>query len=155
MRDPLGGRREASVYGRGERYVVTSGCRAGYGPTFRSPPYSVVPRSASDEELGAAVVAAVDGFTLMAVLPSDDVIEAATAELLALVGVRNERTFERGASLVQIAEHRDTWTVEPWDRVRGYWVPLDEKTHLKLSAPSAPEVGAAVRSAFVTLRGRP
>jgi hypothetical protein len=152
VRDPLGGRREASVYGRGERYVVTSGRRAGYGPTFRSPPYFVVSRSASDDELRTAVVAAVKGFTMMAELPSDEVNAAYAAELLALVGVANERTFERGASLVQIAEHRDTWTIEPWDRVRGYWVPLNEES--QLSAPSAREIGEGVRSAFVTLRGR-
>jgi hypothetical protein len=73
----------------------------------------------------------------MAELPSDEVDAAYAAELLALVGVTNERTFERGASL---------------DSVRGYWVPLNEES--QLSAPSAREIGEGVRSAFVTLRGR-
>jgi hypothetical protein len=114
-----------------------------------------VPRTASDEELGAAVIDAVEGFKVLDADFSDEDVQAAEAELLAVVGVANRQTFERGASLVEIDEHRGRWSVEPWGRRHGYWAPLNEETFLKLSSPSATEVGAAVRSAFVTLRGKP
>jgi hypothetical protein len=153
--DPLHGRRESSVYGRGQRYVVTSARRFGYGPDYRFPPYFVLPRRASDEELGAAVFDAIEGFTVLADEPGDDEIRAAAAELFAVVGAANYSTFERGASLVGVEEWRGRWVVEPWGRRRGYWVPLNEETFVKLSRPSPSEVGGAVRSAFVTLRGRP
>jgi hypothetical protein len=153
--DPLHGRRRVPVFGRGKKYVITSGFRLGYGPTFPSQPYSVVSRVASDDELGAAVIDAVEGHTVLNEDPSDVDVDAAAAELRAVVGVKDRRTFERGASLVYVDEHRRRWTVEPWGRRRGYWAPLGEETFLKLSAPSASEIGAAVRSAFVGLRGRP
>jgi hypothetical protein len=153
--DPLHGRREASVYGRGETYVVTSARRFGYGPDYRFPPYFVLPRKASDEELGAAVFDAIEGFTVLAEEPSDDEVAAAVSELFAVVGVASHSTFERGASLVEIEEWRGRWVVEPWGRRHGYWAPLNEETFVKLSRPSENEVGAAVRRAFVTLRGRP
>jgi hypothetical protein len=153
--DPLHGRRESSVYGRGETYVVTSARRFGYGPDYRFPPYFVLPRRAWDAELGAAVFDAIEGFAVLAEEPSDDDVSAAAAELLAVVGVANDSTFERGASLVAVEEWRGKWVVEPWGRRCGYWVPLNEETFVKLSQPSPSEVGAAVRRAFVTLRGRP
>jgi len=64
VKDPLHGLRDADVFGRGEKYVVTSSSRWRYGSTT-TPPYFVVPRSASDEELGKAVIDAIEGFTLM------------------------------------------------------------------------------------------
>ena len=142
-----------SVYGRAATYVVTSARRFGYGPDFRSPPYFVLPRGASDHQLGAAVFDAVDGFTVLAEEPNADDLARASSELFAVVGVANERAFERGASLVCVEERRGRWVVQPWDRRRGYWVPLEEQTFVKLSKPSASEVGAAVRSGFVTIRG--
>jgi hypothetical protein len=156
VKDPLHGLRAAKVYGRGEKYVVTSSSRWRYG-AFTSPPYFIVQRSASNQELGAAVVDAIEGFTLLAEEEdlSDEAASAAAAELFAVVGVKDRRTFERGASLVRVEERRRRWTVQPYGRQRGYWIPLDEGTYLNLSAPSASEVGAAVRKALVTLRGRP
>ncbi len=134
--------------------MVTSSSRWRYG-SHESPPYFVVQRSASDEQLGAAVIDAIEGFTLMAEDLSDELVDAAAAELLATVGVKSRQTFERGASLLHVEEHRGKWTIQPWGRQRGYWIPLDESTYINLDAPSAAEIGAAVRSAFVTLRGRP
>jgi len=155
-KDPLHGLRAAKVFGRGAKYVVTSSSRWRYG-AFTSPPYFVVKRSASDEELGAAVIDAIEGFTLLADEKdlSDEAASAATAELFALVGVKDSQTFERGASLVHVEVQRRRWTIQPYGRQRGYWIPLHENTYLNLSESSASEVGAAVRDAFITLRGRP
>ena len=154
-KDPLHGLRAAKVFGRGENYVVASSSRWRHG-AFTSPPYFVVQRSAPDEELGAAVIEAIEGFTLLAEENdlSDEAASAAAAELLAVVGVKNSQTFERGASLVHVEVRRRSWIIQPYGRQRGYWMPLHESTHLNLSAPSASEVGAAVRDALVTLRGR-
>ena len=129
------------------------GTSFGYGPDFRSPPYFVLPRGASDHQLGSAFFDAVEGYTVMTEEPNPDDLAKESAELFAVVGVANERAFERGASLVCVQERRGSWVVEPCDRRHGHWVPLDEETFVKLSAPSANEVGAAVRSAFVTIRG--
>jgi len=154
-RDPLGGRREATVYGRGRTYVVTSERRSGYGGSYRSPPYFLVRRSAADGDLGACVMEAIEGFTYVDEVPSESDLEAADAELFALVGVKDEVTFARGASLVEIVERANQWVVEPWGRARGGWYPLNEETYLHLSAPSSRALGVAVRQAFVTLRGLP
>lgn len=153
VKDPLHGLRSASVYGRGEKYVVTSMSRAYYA-SFTTPPYFVLPRSASDEEVGAAVVDAIDSFTLMAEPLSDEVAWAEWAELFTAVGVKNRQAFERGASLLHIEAQRRQWTIQPCGRQRGYWIPLHEHTHVKLTAPSAQDVGVAIRRAFLTLRGR-
>jgi hypothetical protein len=155
-KDPLHGLRAAKVFGRGEKYVVTSSSRWRYG-AFTSPPYFVVQRSARDEELGAAVIDAIEGFMLLADEKdlSDQTASAAATELFALVGVKNNQTFERGASLVNVEVRRRRWTIQPYGRQRGYWIPLHESTYLNLSAPSASEVGAAVRDALITLRGQP
>jgi hypothetical protein len=77
------------------------------------------------------------------------------AELFATVDVKDRRAFERGASLVHIEALRREWTIQPWGRQRGYWIPLHANTHLKVSQPTAHKVGVAVRHAFVTVRGRP
>jgi hypothetical protein len=155
-KDPLHGLRVAKVYGRGEKYVVTSSSRWRYG-AFTSPPYFVVQRRARDDELGEAVIDAIEGFTLLADEKdlNDQTASAALAELFALVGVKNYQTFERGSSLVNVEVRRRRWTIQPYGRQRGYWARLHERTYLNLSAPSASEVGAAVRDAFITLRGRP
>jgi len=150
VKDPLHGLRDADVFGRGEKYVVTSSSRWRYGSTT-TPPCFVVPRSASDEELGKAVIDAIEGFTLMTEHLSDELVEAAAAELLATVGVKSRETFERGASLLHVEEQSGKWTVQPWGRQRGYWIPLHEGTYIKVNAPSAADVGAAIRNAFVSL----
>jgi hypothetical protein len=154
VKDPLHGLRLASVYGRGEKYAVASSSRFYYG-WFTTSPYLVLPRSVSDEELGAAVIDAIEGFTLLMEPLSDEVAWAEWAELFAAAGVKNRQAFERGASLVEIKVQRRRWTIQPWGRQRGYWIPLDESTHVMLSDPSARDIGVAVRRAFVTLRGRP
>jgi hypothetical protein len=144
-RDPLGGRRLAAVYRRGQGYVVTANRRYGYGPWLRSPPYAVLKRSASDADLGEAVVRAIEGFEYMAVAPTPAEIDRWNRELYEVVGVKDERTFERGASVLSVAEDARQWTLQPQDRRRGYWVPLNEDTHLHLTDPSAEEIGVAVR----------
>lgn len=146
--DPLGGKRLASLYRRGQTYVVTAHRRFGYGPWYRSPPYAVLSRTASDEELGAAVVSAIESFEYMVEEPARAEIEAWNSELYAVVRVKDEATFERGASLIQIIEHAGRWVVEPQDRRRGYWVPRHEEAFLHLTRPAAEEVGGAVRRAL-------
>jgi hypothetical protein len=121
VKDPLHGLRHAHVFGRGEKYVVTSSSRWRYG-AFKSPPYFVVQRSASDEELGAAVIDAIEGFTLLAEEEhlSDEAANAAADALLAVVGVKSWQAFDRGASLVRIEEQRRRWTIQPYGRAT--WV---------------------------------
>jgi hypothetical protein len=67
--------------------------------------------------------------------PSDSEIREADAQLFALVGVKDETTFARRASLV-IVERGGAYVVEPWGRDRSGWYPLKETTHIHLSAPS-------------------
>jgi hypothetical protein len=141
------------VHGRGEKYVVLSESRYYYA-SFTTSPYFVLPRSVSDEELGSAAAEAIEGFTLLAQPLSDEVAWAEWARLFAAVGVKNRHVFERGASLVHIEAQRQKRTIQPWGRQRGYWTPLNENTRMKLSAPSARDVGVAVRLALFTLRGR-
>lgn len=143
--DPLEGRRLAAVYRRGQTYVVTAHRRFGYGPWQRSPPYAVLERSASDLELGAAVVRAIESFEYLAAPPTAAEVDDWNNELYRVAGVKDERTFERNASVVQILEERGRWVVEPHDRRRGYWVPMSEETFLHLSEPSPEEVATAVR----------
>jgi hypothetical protein len=50
--------RSVSVYRRGEKYVVASASRYYYA-SFTTSPYFVVPRAASDAELGTAVIDAI------------------------------------------------------------------------------------------------
>jgi hypothetical protein len=83
--------------------------------------------------------------------PADSEIREADAQLFALVGVKDETTFARRASLVEIVERGDAYVVEPWGRDRSGWYPLKEATHIHLRAPSEDTLGAAVRRAF----GRP
>jgi hypothetical protein len=154
VKDPLHGLRSVSVYGRGEKYVVASESRYYYA-SFTTSPYFLIPRSASDEKLGGAVIEAINGFTLLAEPLSDEVASAEWAELFATVGVKNRRAFERGASLVHVEALRRKWTIQPWGRQRGHWIPLHENTHVKVSQPSPHQVGGAIRRAFVTIRARP
>lgn len=143
--DPLGGRRLAAVYRRGQTYVVTANRRFGYGPWHRSPPYVVLNRSVSDAELGETVIRAIESFEYMVAAPTATKLDRWHSELYEAVGVKDERAFERGASVVSIVEDAGRWTLEPQDRRRGYWVPLNEETHLHLTEPSAEEIAVAVR----------
>jgi hypothetical protein len=99
----------------------------------------------SDAELGKTVIRAIESFEYMAAAPTATTLDRWNSELYEVVGVKDERTFERGASVVSIVEEAGRWTLEPQDRRRGYWVPLNEKTHLHLTNPSPKEIAAAVR----------
>ena len=87
---------------RGRTYVITAQRRSGYGPWYRSPPYAMLKRSASDAELGAAVVRAIESCEYVVVAPTVAEIDGWNSELYGVVRVKDERTFERGASLVLI-----------------------------------------------------
>jgi hypothetical protein len=153
--DPLRGWRAIAVYGRGQKYVVTSARRYGYGPDYRTPPYIIVRRGASDEEFGNAIIEAMEAYTVMAEPPSDEVVDAAARELFEVVGVADDRAFARGASLVHVEERKRKWSVQPWGRTHGSWHPLNEDTFIELASPAPSEIGEAVRTAFVVLRGHP
>ncbi len=87
--------------------------------------------------------------------PSRADLDAANSELFAVVGVKDDATFARSASLVEVDERGGRWVVQPWDRRRGMWTPLNEETYLRLTDPTPQELGAAVRKAFVKASGVP
>jgi hypothetical protein len=91
--------RYATVYRRGRTYVVT----ANRG-SYRSPPYFPVDVAAADATVGEAVRKAVAGCQSPDDEPPDSEIREADAELFALAGVKDEATFARRASLVEIVE---------------------------------------------------
>jgi len=153
VRDPLEGHRAAQVYRRGQFRIVAAECRAGYGPSFSHSPYRKVESEASDEVLGAAVVAAIDGHTLMEVPPSPEAQWMEQEALFQVVGVKDRRSFDRGASYIHVEERTGTWSVQPWGRERGYWTPLNEHTWIEIHDPDPNQVGAAVRVALSTLKG--
>jgi hypothetical protein len=108
----------------------------------------VLKRSASAVELGVAVIRAIESFEYLPVAPSTTEIEDWNNELYRVVGIQSERGFERGASVVDVAEEAGRWVVKPQDRRRGYWVPMDETTYLHLTEPRPEDVGHAVRQAL-------
>ena len=118
-----------------------------------NPPFSILSADVTDRELGETVSAAIEAYLVMDDLPSDKDIEKVGQELLEVVGVRDGRAFDCGASLVVVQEKHGQWSIEPWRRDRGMFFPLREDLFINLSDPVAEDIGVAVKKAFAVLHG--
>jgi hypothetical protein len=114
-------------------------------------PYCVLPDSAPADEIGSAVMAALDASSFEDVagealtrLADERVLELARA-----AGVSAWSTFERGTRLVGVDRVKNNeLLVTPNHRKRGYWEPTPERYWHRLDGPSAAELGEACVAAF-------
>ena len=109
----------------------------------------MVPDVAADEELGAAVVEAIQSVSLSAPPPTDDERAAWEREILESVGVKDWATLERNAKLAHIDLDGRGWQLNRMRRWRGGgWMSIsrdaDQVVRLPRGATEA-EIGHAVR----------
>ena len=115
-----------------------------------APPYSVLDIGCVPHQLGRAVRFALEASTDE---PAswDEALELAeerTLELARLAGVKDRRTFERGARLVNFERvGRGEILLTPQFRKRGYWEPVPEDQWRRLRRPSDAELGVAALDA--------
>jgi hypothetical protein len=110
------------------------------------PPYFVLSKESSRDELGRTIRMALHASRDESV-SGDDVFRLAeerTLELARLAGVKDRRTFERGARLVHFdCVSADEILITPTFRKRGYWEPAHEAQWCRARRPSDSELGAA------------
>jgi hypothetical protein len=114
------------------------------------PPYFVLSEECPPDELGRTIRVALDA-SLDEIVSRDDAVRLAedrTLELARRAGVKDRRTFERGARLVHFdCVSVDEILITPSFRKRGYWDPLPKAQWLSVRRPSDSELGdAAVRA---------
>jgi len=114
------------------------------------PPYYVLSEGCSPEELGQAIRLALEASSEENTSGDEyaRLAEGRTLALARLAGVKDRRTFERGARLVDF----DTRTsgeimVTPSFRKRGYWEPSPETQWILLTRPTDAELGHAAIAA--------
>ncbi len=114
------------------------------------PPYFVLSKESSRDELGRTIRMALDGSRDESVSGDDafQLAEERTRELARLAGVKDRRTFERGPRLVHFdCVSTDEILITPTFRKRGYWEPVPEAQWCRARRPSDSELGvAAVRA---------
>jgi hypothetical protein len=114
------------------------------------PPYDVVDEPFEREQLGEAIRRAIDAFGHEKTASADlqRISEDRGLELARLAGVRDRKTFERGARYVSFdCVGGDQILVTPHFRKRGYWEPVPEEKWLTLFRPSDAELGQAAITA--------
>jgi hypothetical protein len=117
---------------------------------FACPPCFVIAVSATDEELGSAVVAAAQSVQLSAGEASHEQTDAWVSEILATVGVKDWATLERNAKLANLLLDADGWEFKRMRRYRGGgWISLrsDEDRVVRLGSEAmVAEIGRTLRS---------
>ena len=132
--------RHISVYRRGRTIVVLSSAQAELW--FTTPPCYVVPDVAADEELGAAVVQAIQSVSLSAPPPTDDERDAWEREILESVGVKDWATLERNAKLAHIYLDGRGWQLNRMRRWRrGGWISHPARRRSRGSPPAGRDGG--------------
>ncbi len=115
------------------------------------PPCYVIPDTAADEELGAAVVAAAEAVWLDAPHASDEIRAAWEREILDTVGVKDRATFERNARLAGAGLDADGWELKRYKRFRGGGWGSDEGHVVRLgSDATAGSLGHALKELLST-----
>jgi hypothetical protein len=114
------------------------------------PPYYVLSEGCPADELGRTIRLGLDA-SLEESVSWDDAArlgEERTLELARLAGVRDRRTFERGARLVDFdCVGADEILITPSIRRRGYWEPVPEAGWCRVRRPSDSELGDAAARA--------
>lgn len=111
-----------------------------------APPYSVLPEGCAPDQLGRAIRAALEASTDEPASWDDALARAEerTLQLARLAGVKDRRTFERGARLVNFdSGDRAEILITPTFRRRGYWEPVPEEQRRRVRRPSDAELGVA------------
>jgi hypothetical protein len=115
------------------------------------PPYHVLPEGGSPEELGRTIRLAIAASSEERTSGDEHARLAAERilELAQLAGVKDRRTFERGARLVDFdVRTSGEILVTPSFRKRGYWEPSPESQWIRLIRPSDADLGhAAIEAA--------
>jgi hypothetical protein len=114
------------------------------------PPYYVVEEPCEPEQLGRTIRRAIDASRQEEIALSDleRFSEERGLELTRLAGVRDRRTFERGARYVSFdCIGDDQVLITPHFRKRGYWEPVPEAQWLTLRRPTDAELGEAAITA--------
>ena len=110
------------------------------------PPYFVLSKESSRNDLGRTIRMALDASRDESVSGDDafQLAEERTLELARLAGVKDRRTFERGARLVHFdCVSADAILITPTFRKRGYWEPVPEAQWCRARRPSEFRAGAA------------
>jgi hypothetical protein len=120
------------------------------------PPYVAFSEHCSPADLGHAIRTALDAW-LEENVSGEDLVRLANEralELARLAGVKDRRTFERGARLVQFdCVSSDEILGTPSHRTRGYWEPVPEAQWSRLRRPSDSELGHTAVSAIARSTG--
>jgi hypothetical protein len=110
------------------------------------PPYSVLSEGSAPHQLGGAIRLALEA-SMDEAVSWDDALELAdkrTLELARLAGVKDRRTYERGARLVNFdCVDRGEILITPSFRKRGYWDPVPKEQWRRIRRPSDAELGVA------------
>jgi len=114
------------------------------------PPYFVLSEGCPPDELGRTIRMALDA-SVHEIVSGDSAVRLAedrTLDLARLAGVKDRRTFERGARVVDFdCVGVDEILITPSFRKRGYWEPVPEAQWCRVLRPSDSELGdAAVRA---------
>jgi hypothetical protein len=140
---------------RGRRYFIGPYSDTPDTTILGPPPYYVLSEGCQPEELGRTIRLALEASTAESA-SGDQIARLAERRALAVArfaGVKDRRTFERGARLVDV-----DWSssgeilVTPCFRKRGSWEPSPEAQWTRLTRPSDADLGhaaidAAARSA--------
>lgn len=149
MLSARGVRRSAGVFRRGEKILVHPVFRAETGLSLTGSPVISLPSSATDDELGDAVIEALSHNRANVKLPASVEEESALlAPLLSAAGVKSWSTFSKGAFSVWV-EHDAELSIIATRRTSstGAYVGRGSEVRVRLPA-SASEIGSAVRQAL-------
>jgi hypothetical protein len=114
------------------------------------PPYAILPKDCTPEELGAVVRVALRE-SAAEQMSWDDAWRLAderVRDLAPLAGVKDRRTFERGTRLVDVHDEQGALRVTPYFRERGSWAPSPEALWMHVDAPIDELLGKAVKEAL-------
>jgi hypothetical protein len=115
------------------------------------PPYYVLSEGCSPEELGRTIRLALEASSEESTSGDEyaRLADERTLALARLARVKDRRTFERGARLVDFdVRASGEILVTPFFRKRGYWEPSPEDQWIRLTRPSDADLGhAAIETA--------
>jgi hypothetical protein len=102
----------ACVYQLKDRFLVHAESRTTAGVWLASEPFLVLPNHPTFEEIGKALLQALDNSSNDAPHPVD--WKAVHAPRLAAAGVKTERSFQEGAKLVRVSSQERQYIIEPY-----------------------------------------
>ncbi|MGF1593369.1 MAG: hypothetical protein ACFCUW_08830 [Kiloniellaceae bacterium] len=139
----------AQIFRREDRIIVHSQSKTTVGVWIAIEPLFILPMDASNSELGAAVLAALERSEESVPHPLQSELRKIASPLHRAAGVRSWRAFSYNTILAAARQQEQEIILVPYEN-RGPKAGFVEKVNQKLALPLGPsdEVGAKVREAL-------